>query len=64
MKKNNIKSQNIIEFSMLVIIIILLNVLSQHFFFRIDMTSDKRYTLNETTKEILSNLDDIVYIKF
>jgi ABC-2 type transport system permease protein len=28
------------------------------------MTSDKRYTLNDATKNILSQLDDIVYIKF
>ena len=28
------------------------------------MTSDKRYTLNETTKKILKNLDDVAYIKF
>ncbi len=64
MKKNNLKRQNLLEFTFLVIIILLLNILSQYFFFRIDMTSDKRYTLNPTTKEILKNLDDIVYIKF
>ncbi len=64
MKKNNLKTQNIIEFTLLAVIIILLNVLSQYFFFRVDMTSDKRYTLNKATKNILSQLDDIVYIKF
>jgi len=64
MKRNNLKTQNIIEFVLLAIIIVLFNILSQFFFFRIDMTSDKRYTLNDATKNILSQLDDIVYIKF
>ncbi len=64
MKKNNLKTQNIIEFILLAVIIVLLNVLSQYFFFRLDMTSDKRYTLNDATKNILHQLDDIVYIKF
>lgn len=33
------------------------------FFFRLDLTSDKRYTLSDFSKKTLSDLDDIVYVK-
>lgn len=62
-KQNNIRRQNLIEFAYLLIIIVLLNVISVYFTFRWDMTDEKRYTLNNTTKEILYNVNDVVYIK-
>jgi len=33
------------------------------FFFRFDLTSEKRYTLSDYTKESLKDLEDIVEIK-
>jgi len=47
----------------LMIIIIALNYVSSIFFLRIDLTSDKRFTLAEPTKKTLRNLGDVVYIK-
>ena len=43
-------------------ILILLNILANRFFFRIDFTEDKRYTLSKATKDLLENLDDPVTI--
>lgn len=43
-------------------IIILLNLLSNRFFMRLDFTEDKRYTLSDATKGILSDLDDPVTV--
>ncbi len=59
MKKNKIKLQLILSIS----IILLIAYISSFLYFRIDLTSDKRYTLSETTKNILKNLDDIVFVK-
>jgi len=42
--------------------IVILNVLSSFFFTRIDFTSEKRYTLSDITKTILSDLDDDVQV--
>lgn len=42
---------------------ILLNVLASAYFFRIDLTEEKRYTIKEPTKELLQNLDDVVYVE-
>jgi len=43
-------------------ILVLINILANRFFFRIDFTADKRYTLSDATKDILSDLSDPVTI--
>ena len=43
-------------------ILILVNLLASRFFFRLDFTSDKRYTLSQTTKDILRDLKDPVTV--
>ena len=40
-----------------------LNVLANYFFFRIDLTEEKRFTINDATKNLLKNLEDEVYVK-
>ncbi len=43
-------------------ILILLNILANRFFFRIDLTEDNRYTLSDATKNLLDELSDPVTI--
>lgn len=43
--------------------IILVNVLSSFYFFRIDLTEENRYTMKDQTREILDNLQDDVYVE-
>lgn len=44
-------------------ILILLNFTGSFLFKRFDLTSEKRYTLAASTKKLLKELDDVVYIK-
>lgn len=46
-----------------IVAIILLNVASQYVFHRFDLTSEGRYTLSESTVEMLDSLDDGVYFE-
>ena len=62
-KRKNLKKNQIIAFLVTVAIVILVNVIGSYVFTRFDLTSEKRYTLSLTTKEILNNLDDYVYFK-
>ena len=55
--KNNIKKLVLIIGALIVI-----NVLSSQFFKRFDLTSDKRYTLSETTLNTLKNVKEPIYI--
>src|SRR3954463_10948746 len=46
-----------------VCVIVLLNILSDSFFFRLDFTADKRYTLSKATTDILSSIRNPITIK-
>lgn len=41
----------------------LLGYISNYIYLRFDLTTEKRYTLDSATKEVLTNLDDVVYVK-
>jgi len=41
----------------------LLNYLAQDFFFRVDLTEDKLYTISPASRKLMENLPDIVYIQ-
>ncbi|MBS1490246.1 MAG: gliding motility-associated ABC transporter substrate-binding protein GldG [Bacteroidetes bacterium] len=43
--------------------VVLLNLVSQSYFFRLDLTEEKRYTIKPQTKELLRNLDDDVFVE-
>ena len=60
MKTNKIKALN--QLGIILIVLIVLNVLSHFFFKRFDLTQDKRYTLSETTLNIIKNVDSPLYI--
>ena len=62
-KRKNLKKNQIVAFFVTVAIVILVNVIGSYVFTRLDLTSEKRYTLSPTTKEILNGLDDYVYFK-
>jgi ABC-type uncharacterized transport system involved in gliding motility auxiliary subunit len=44
-------------------ILILVNLVSEQYYFRADLTEDKQYTLSEATKGILKNLEEPVTVK-
>ena len=62
-KRKNIKKNQIVAFIVTVVIVVVLNVIGSFVFTRFDLTSEKRYTLSPTTKEILNGLNDYVYFK-
>ena len=61
--KKGVKRYSIIQFILCFAIILFLNIIGSFVFTRIDLTSEKRYTLSDATKKLIKNLDDIVYFK-
>ncbi|NOX84350.1 MAG: gliding motility-associated ABC transporter substrate-binding protein GldG [Chlorobi bacterium] len=59
----NIKRRYVIQLMLVVIILAAVNLIGSYVFTRFDLTSEKRYTLSPATKQLLKNLDDIVYFK-
>jgi len=54
--------KNLTRILLLAGILLLLNILSRQYFFRIDATKDKQYTLSNATKNILKDIDEPVSI--
>ncbi|MFN6944896.1 MAG: gliding motility-associated ABC transporter substrate-binding protein GldG [Cytophagaceae bacterium] len=57
------KWNQLVEFFLIAIILVLINVIASQYFFRVDLTEDKRYTISDTSIDILKNLDDVVYVE-
>ena len=57
------KQRDISSLLILIGIVVLINFIGSFYFKRFDVTSEKRYTLAESTKTLLKNLDDEVYFK-
>jgi len=59
----NRKLESILKLAIGLVSIVLLNSLAGDYFFRLDLTEEKRYTVNEATAETLKNLEDVVYVE-
>jgi len=55
--------RNLLQLMVALMLIALVGYLSSIWFFRLDLTSEKKYTLSNTTKEILKSLPDDIYIQ-
>jgi gliding-associated putative ABC transporter substrate-binding component GldG len=55
-------NKNIKNSILIIVGLILLNVINQSFYKRFDLTADNRYTLSETTKNILSKVNNPLFV--
>lgn len=62
-ERRNLKRNQLTTFVITVLIIVVVNIISSFVYTRFDLTSEKRYTLSDTSKEILKGLDDYVYFR-
>jgi gliding-associated putative ABC transporter substrate-binding component GldG len=63
MKKYGARIQSILEFTTLLAIIIVANILGNFYYLRIDLTEEKRYTLSETSKKLSKELKEKCYFR-
>lgn len=62
-KHNSNKRKNIFTLLRIFGIVILSNFVLSYYFVRMDLTTEKRYTLAPSTIKLLEKLDDVVYLK-
>jgi len=60
MRKN--KRQDILGFVIAILVLFTINFIGSQLFHRFDLTTEKRYSISEQTKELISNLDDEVFV--
>lgn len=56
-------SHNTIVIILIIGIVVILNFISLNHFLRLDLTEENRYTLSDTTKNAMRELDDVVTVK-
>ncbi|MDY0103999.1 MAG: gliding motility-associated ABC transporter substrate-binding protein GldG [Lentimicrobium sp.] len=59
----NVRSANMVQLFLGLLIVVLLNIIGSALYFRLDLTSEKRYSLSPSTKKLLRETDDIFYFK-
>ena len=59
MKRNSI----LIQLLIFVAIVVVVNLISDKLYFRLDFTADGRYTLSNATKDVLEELEDVATVK-
>jgi ABC-2 type transport system permease protein len=57
------KRENIVQFLGIAVIVVACNIIFSFVYFRLDLTAEKRYTLSSSTRSLLGNLEDVVYLK-
>jgi ABC-2 type transport system permease protein len=55
--------RNLVELASIMMVVVLVSVGSGMKFFRIDLTSEKKYTLSHNTRKVMENLDEVVFIR-
>ncbi len=63
MKKRNFKLQSLTELGLVLGLLILLNLILTNYFFRIDLTSENRYSLSESSKKLSAKVDEVLFVK-
>jgi ABC-2 type transport system permease protein len=63
MKKYNHRNQSLLEFITILVVVIVANVLGNFYYKRIDLTSENRYTLSETSKKLSTGLKEKLYFR-
>ena len=52
-----------IQMGSVLVLVVLINFIASLLFYRLDLTKEKRYTLSDETREILMDLDEIVFVR-
>ncbi len=63
MDKKQLKRRHLLQLVITLVLVLLLGLLSGVKFFRIDLTSEKRYTLSKSSKQLLRSLDEPVFAR-
>ena len=59
----NRKKKDLSQFALLALMALAVNIIAQYFFFRLDLTAEKRFSLNPATKALLEKADEPILVR-
>ena len=62
-KRKNLRRSHWLEMGATLLIVVFLNIIGQYLYGRLDLTSERRYTLSKSTKDLLRELDEPVLFR-
>jgi len=63
MDRKALKRRHLIQLGITLVLVVAVSLLAEIKFFRIDLTSEKKHTLSQATRQFLRELEDVVYVK-
>jgi ABC-2 type transport system permease protein len=63
MDRKALKRKHLLQLGLALVLVVAVSLLAELRFFRIDLTSEKKYTLSQASRNMLRELDDVVFIK-
>jgi len=63
MDRKALKRKDLLQLGITLVLVVVVCLLGEIRFFRIDLTSEKKYTLSQPSRRLMSELDDVVYVK-
>ncbi|HEX4887028.1 MAG TPA: gliding motility-associated ABC transporter substrate-binding protein GldG [Luteibaculaceae bacterium] len=63
MKKNSNRFNSLVKVGIGFLVLFLLNIGGAFYYFRFDLTSEKRHTLTPETVQLVQNLEDVVFVR-
>ena len=62
-KYTNRRLQSYLNFGVQLLVVVIVNVLGNLYYQRIDLTEERRYTLSETSKNLAKGLKEPIFVK-
>ena len=63
MDRKALKRKHLIQLGITLLLVFVVSILAEIKFFRIDLTSEKKYTLSQPSRRLMRELEDVVYVK-
>ena len=63
MDRKELRGRHLMQLIMALIAVLLVSVLSGEKFLRVDLTTEKRYSLSQSSRRMMKDLDDVVFVR-
>ncbi|MCK4879983.1 MAG: gliding motility-associated ABC transporter substrate-binding protein GldG [Bacteroidales bacterium] len=63
MERKALKRRHLFQLGITLVLVVVVSLLAEIKFFRIDLTSEKKHTLSQPSRRLLRELEDVVYVK-